>query len=74
MARKKKTAPKEAKAINAEFVGGPKDGRKLMIRNPPPEKIRLVEGINDWCTYEWDAALGKYRHIGDVKIEYEGIV
>jgi len=77
MARKKKTAEEkaaEAKTVNAKFVGGPKDSTTLQIVNPPPQYIRLVAGINDWGTYEWDPALSHYRHIGDVKLKDRGIV
>jgi len=72
MGRRKKTDAeknKTAKAIDAKFVGGPKDGTTLQIINPPPEHIRLVAGVKDWCTYEWDTNLRLYRHIGDVRIK-----
>jgi hypothetical protein len=77
MGRRKKTDEEKAakaKTIDAKFVGGPKDSTTLQIVNPPPEHIRLVAGINDWGTYEWDVALRLYRHIGDVPIERKGIV
>ena len=77
MARKKKTDEEKAanaKHVDAKFVGGPKDGTSLQVKNPPSKHIRLVSGVKDWCTYEWDTNLKHYRHIGDVKIERKGIV
>lgn len=78
MARRKRKTDEEkaaeAKTVNAKFVGGPKDSTTLQIVNPPPEHIRLVAGINNWGTYEWDAGLKAYRYIGDVKLERKSII
>ena len=69
---KKKTGEEkaaESKSVKASFVGGPKDGTVLQVVNPPPKYLRLVDGIKDWCTYEWDKSLSMYKAVGNVRIK-----
>jgi len=63
--QEQKDAEKRVKLC--EFIGGPKDGEKITIVNPPPEKIRMA--IPEWCTYEWDSRAKVYRYIGDIRLE-----
>jgi hypothetical protein len=47
MARQKKDKPENAVTIT--LSGGPRDGDKLRMKNPPPVRIRLA--FPNWCNY-----------------------
>lgn len=49
-------------AIEVTFEGGPQDGFKMSVKNPPEKTIRLAYPA--WGTYEY-AGSHVYKHIED---------
>lgn len=61
---------KQILAVEVPFVGGPRDGEKIRVSNPPSKLLRLA--VPSWATYEYNGK--EYEHIGDIPIEYPGIL
>lgn len=74
MGRRKKTDPKPDKALPTwweyEFVGGPKDGKKMRLCVPPALHIRLA--FPEWSTYSFDRSTGTYHYEGSEPISAVG--
>lgn len=45
----KKKSKKDEKVAEIYFFGGPRDGTKMRVVNPPPPRLRLA--FPDWCNY-----------------------
>lgn len=57
------------RAIDADFVGGPRDGDKMRIAYPPMPYCRLA--FPEWCTYEWSETEQAYLYIGTEPVPQE---
>lgn len=53
---------KAVDAIEVTFEGGPQDGFKMRVKNPPEKTMRLAYPA--WGTYEY-AGSHVYKHIED---------
>lgn len=70
--RKKDDLPAEAKRptfVEVALIQGPRDGERLRVSNPPPERLVLAEP--EWAVYErvgtnfQYAGEGKYAYLNE---------
>lgn len=56
-------AKKTETAVDVIFEGGPVDGLRMRVVIPPPQRVRMVTGVNDWGTYTYTGTKS-YEYIG----------
>lgn len=68
--KNKKLVEETGSSLDVILVDGPRQGDRLRLVNPPPQKLRLiVHGTStEWATYERREGSNEYSYIGDVRL------